>query len=502
MPFDGKVKFRYMAGKTPGPDNLKVTGKRDRCVNEIIICKNKQDMISNLLYNLVLRKHRDLPMNVLLIGNGAREHALAEALMRSRPAPDLFAYMKSNNPGLAALAAGTKIGGYGDLQAIREWAKANDIAFAVIGPEDPLNNGVVDVLKEAGIPSLGPAKSLARLETSKSFTRNLLAKYRIPGNPRFGNFSSLAGIEALLDELEDVVIKPDGLTGGKGVMVQGDHFTSRQEALAICREILAAHAMVTIEEKLEGEEFSLQCLTDGKTVLATPPVQDHKRRFDDDQGPNTGGMGSYSCADHLLPFLERRDIEAGLAITEQVAAALYRETGSYYRGVMYGGFMITRQGVRLLEYNARFGDPEAMNILPLLQTDMVELCQAIMAGSLAGHKLDFASQATVCKYIVPQGYGLPPDDQAAPAAEGRIEIGPLAEARLYYSSVDKRADGLYMTASRAVGVVGMADELAEAEKIAEKAAAAVKGAVAHRIDIGTPALIEKRVRHMRELRGK
>lgn len=441
-------------------------------------------------------------MNVLLIGNGAREHALAEALMRSRPAPDLFAYMKSNNPGLTALAAGTKIGGYGDLQAIREWAGANGIAFAVIGPEDPLNNGVVDALQEMGVPSLGPVKSLARLETSKSFTRNLLAKYQIPGNPRFGNFSSLAGIEALLDELDTVVIKPDGLTGGKGVMVQGDHFSSRQEALAICRDILADHAMVTIEEKLEGEEFSLQCLTDGKTVIPTPPVQDHKRRFNDDHGPNTGGMGSYSCGDHLLPFLERRDIEAGLAITEQVAEALYRETGTYYHGVMYGGFMVTRQGVRLLEYNARFGDPEAMNILPLLKTDMVELCQAIITGSLAGFKMDFAAQATVCKYIVPQGYGLPPDGRTACTEEERLEIGPLSGARLYYSSVDKRTDGLYMTASRAIGVVGIADELGEAEKIAEKAAAAIKGAVAHRSDIGTAPLIEKRVRHMRELREK
>ncbi len=441
-------------------------------------------------------------MNILLIGNGAREHVLAEALLRVTRPPALFAYMKSNNPGIAALAESTRIGGYGDLRAIRDWAKATGAAFAVIGPEDPLCNGVADALQEAGIPSFGPVKSLARLETSKSFTRNLLAKYHIPGNLRFGNFSSWAGVEAFLDEMDGVVIKPDGLTGGKGVMVQGDHFASRKEALAICRSILSEHAGITIEEKLEGEEFSLQCLTDGKTVVATPPVQDHKRRFNDDQGPNTGGMGSYSCADHLLPFLERRDVEAGLAITEQVAEALYRETGVYYRGVMYGGFMITRQGVRLLEYNARFGDPEAMNILPLLKTDFVDLCQAVMDGALGEIKIEFARQATVCKYVVPQGYGLPTDEQGVPAApEERIEIGPLSGARLYYSSVDQRADGLHMTKSRAVGVVGIADALAEAEKIAEAAAAAIKGAVSHRSDIGTPALIEKRVRHMRELRN-
>lgn len=440
-----------------------------------------------------------MPMNILLIGNGAREHAIAEATMRSGNSPRLFAYMKSNNPGIAALAEGVRLGNYNDFRAIKEWARENRIHFAVIGPEDPLHNGVADALMEEGLPAVGPTKSLARLETSKAFTRDLLAKYHITGNPRFRNFSSLAGIEAFLDELDGAVIKPDGLTGGKGVMVQGEHFASRKEALAICRAILAEHGSVTIEEKLEGEEFSLQCLCDGKTVVATPPVQDHKRRFNDDQGPNTGGMGSYSCRDHSLPFLKRKDIEEGLAITKQVAKAIYRETGEYYRGIMYGGFMVTKQGLRLLEYNARFGDPEAMNILPLLKTDFVDLCRAIIEGSLDRIRVEFEAKATVCKYVVPRGYGLPGEHHDAASASEKIEIGPMGKARLYYSSVDKREDGLYMTTSRAIGVVGIADGLPEAERIAEKAAAAVRGAVDHRSDIGTEALIEKRVRHMREL---
>ena len=162
--------------------------------------------------------------------------------------------------------------------------------------------------------------------------------------------------------------------------------------------------------------------------------------------------------------------------------------------------MITRQGVRLLEYNARFGDPEAMNILPLLQTDFIDICHAVMEGSLDRIKIEFAAQATVCKYVVPQEYGLPQDNHNVPAREEKIDIGPLSGARLYYSSVDSREDGLYMTASRAIGVVGIADKLAEAEKIAETAAAAIKGTVSHRSDIGTEALIEKRVKHMQELR--
>lgn len=440
-------------------------------------------------------------VNVLLIGNGAREHAMAEALARSAEKPRLFVYMKANNPGLAALAERTESGSYQDLAAIVTFAKECRCEFAVVGPEDPLSNGVIDALKAAGIPGVGPTRSLARLETSKSFTRDLCAKYKIPGNIKYQVFTSMEGVADFLDALDGIVLKPDGLTGGKGVLVQGDHFETKAEALAHCLDMLSEHPRITIEERLIGEEFSLQCLCDGRTVVATPPVQDHKRRFVDDRGPNTGGMGSYSAADHLLPFLEPEDIEAGLAITQRVAEAIYRETGEYYKGVMYGGFMATAQGVRLLEYNARFGDPEAMNILPLLETDFVAVCRAIIAGTLDKLPIKFAKKATVCKYIVPKGYGLPKDHPDARSTSARIEVGDVGAARLYHSSVDQKPDGLYMTASRAIGVVGIADDLAQAEQIAERAVAAIRGPVDHRPDIGTAPLIAKRVRHMQDLRG-
>lgn len=441
-------------------------------------------------------------VNILLIGNGAREHALAEALVRSSEKPRLFACMKANNPGLAALAERTLIGPYHDLAAIVAFAREGRCEFAVVGPEDPLSHGVVDALAAAGIPGVGPTRSLARLETSKSFTRDLCAKYAIPGNVAYRVFTSLDGVAAFLETLPGVVLKPDGLTGGKGVLVQGDHFETRAEALALVRDILAEHPSVTVEERLEGEEFSLQCLCDGRTVVATPPVQDHKRRFADDRGPNTGGMGSYSVADHLLPFLTPADVAAGLAITERVAEAIHRETGEYYRGVMYGGFMATSDGVRLLEYNARFGDPEAMNILPLLETDFVAVCRAVIAGTLDTLPIRFAKRATVCKYVVPKGYGLPKDHPDARSTSARIEVGDVGAARLYHSSVDQRPDGLYMTTSRAIGVVGIADDLARAEAIAERAVGAIRGPVDHRSDIGTAPLIAKRVSHMRALRGK
>jgi len=438
--------------------------------------------------------------HVLLIGNGAREHAIAEAVARSCRSPRLYAFMKSNNPGIASLSQEIRIGKYDDPGAIVAFAKEVQVDLAVIGPEDPLSHGVADALLAAGIPAVGPTRTLARLETSKSFTRNILEQYKIPGNPRFRNFTSLDGIAAFMDGLPGIVLKPDGLTGGKGVLVQGDHFQTRREALDHCRDILKSHPGVTVEERLEGEEFSLQCLCDGRTVVATPPVQDHKRRFADDRGPNTGGMGSYSCADHLLPFLDAAAVAEGLEITRKVADALRQETGVPYRGIMYGGFMITAAGVRLIEYNARFGDPEAMNILPLLKTDFIDVCQAIAGERLDRLDIAFERKATVCKYVVPKGYGLPADHPESASTSSRIEIVPVRGVRLYYSSIDQRDDGLYMSSSRAVGVVGIADDLAQAERIAEEAVSAIRGPVDHRPDIGTEPLIRKRIEHMKRLR--
>ena len=438
--------------------------------------------------------------NILLVGNGAREHALAEAISRSEQKPLLFSFMKTNNPGIASLSEKIKLGSYADLEAITGFAAENKITFAVIGPEDPLNNGIVDALAKIGIPAVGPTKSLARLETSKSFTRNLVSKYNIPGNPQFKVFKEIDGVEAFLDQLEGIVIKPDGLTGGKGVLVQGDHFSTKQEALNLCKQILAESSSLIVEEKFDGEEFSLQCLCDGKTVVGTPLVQDHKRRFEGDKGPNTGGMGSYSLPDHSMPFLKPKDLEDGLEITRQVAAALWKETGSLYKGVMYGGFIATKNGAKLLEYNARFGDPEAMNILPLLKTDFVEICRHIIAGTLDKLKIEFEPKATVCKYVVPKGYGLPADHPDAASSRAKIEVGDVGKARLYYSSVDKKEDGLYLSSSRAIGIVGIANTLEKACKIAEEGVKAVSGPVAYRTDIGTDALIQKRIDHMKKIR--
>ncbi|MBN1829858.1 MAG: phosphoribosylamine--glycine ligase [Deltaproteobacteria bacterium] len=440
-------------------------------------------------------------MKALVIGNGAREHVIAETLKRSTHKPEIVSYMKANNPGIAALSTDVRIGSYGDLAAIVDFARKRDVRFAIVGPEDPLERGVVDALLAAGIPSVGPIKICAQLETSKVFTRKLLEKYNIPGNPRFRIFGSLDGIADFMKGLENVVIKPDGLTGGKGVMVQGDHFGTKNEAMEKCRAILAEHGSVIVEEKFDGEEFSLQCFCDGTTVAASPPVQDHKRRFAGDKGPNTGGMGSYSMEQRLLPFMTDNDLQEGLRITEQVARAIQRETGSSFKGIMYGGFIITAKGVKLLEYNARFGDPEAMNILPLLTTDFVDLCMAIIEGTLHDCPVNFDNKASVCKYVVPKGYGLPSDHPDAATTAAKIEISDASDVQLYFASVDRRDDGLYMSSSRAVGVVGIAENLAEAERRAEGAIGAIRGPVDHRADIGTAELIARRVEHMNRIRN-
>jgi len=443
-------------------------------------------------------------MNVLLVGNGAREHAIAEAVMRSEMKKCLFAWMKTNNPGIAALADKVRINSsYPD---ILNFTRQNKIHLAIIGPEDPLAYGVANELEEMDIPTVGPTKSLARLETSKSFTRALMEKYHIPGNPKFKKFKTMRGVIKYLEENWPVVLKPDGLTGGKGVKVQGEHFETLGEALKICQEILAEHEAVVIEEKLEGEEFSLQCFCDGRYIAAMPPVQDHKRRLVGDQGPNTGGMGSYSCTNHLLPFLKQSELDQAIAIVKQTVRALYLETGDFYHGIIYGGFMVTANGIKLIEYNARFGDPEAMNVLPLLETDFLEICLSVARpreyGPINGLGIKFRNLDTVVKYVVPVNYGMP-EDQHVPVESDLVQIGDMGDAIIYHSSVHADDFGLlHMTSSRAVAVLGINAGLDWAEIIAEKAACEIKGAVAHRQDIGTVALIKKRIEHMRALRGE
>jgi phosphoribosylamine--glycine ligase len=369
--------------------------------------------------------------------------------------------------------------------------------FVVPGPEEPLAAGIVDELRSRlGVPCIGPTRSLARLESSKSFTRRLLAAHKIHGNPEHRIFESIDGVEEYLRHLGDFVVKPDGLTGGKGVKVSGDHLHSAREGVEYCRELLSQPAAkVVVEEKLDGEEFSLQSFCDGSHVKHMVVVQDHKRAYDGDTGPNTGGMGSYTCADHLLPFIDASDLEAARRTNELVAQALLDETGEKYKGILFGGFMATANGVKLLEYNARFGDPEALNVLSILETDLCEIFRAILDERLDEVDVHFQKCATVCRYIVPSGYPAKPVCgvvRNVPAETDNLKV--------YLAAVDQKADGMWMTGSRAVALVGIGSDLAEANAVVEAKAASIGGEVFYRKDIGTPALIQRRIDHMRKLR--
>jgi phosphoribosylamine--glycine ligase len=436
-------------------------------------------------------------MRVLVIGGGAREHCLARKLKED--GAELCVSMHNLNPGLARLSSDVLRSADADIPKIASWAAEKKIELAVIGPEAPLEKGIVDELEKVGIPAMGPHKTCARLETSKSFTRNLLEKFRIPGNPKFRVFTSPEGLKEFIGELGEYVVKDEGLAGGKGVKLSGEHLSSPEEGFEYAVSCIKKSGAVVVEEKFIGEEFSLQCLTDGKTVVGFPLVQDHKRAFEGDKGPNTGGMGSYSDSNHLLPFLTQEDYDAAMDITRKVCAALGKECGCPYRGVMYGGFIATKDGVRLVEYNARFGDPETMNVIPLLETNLLDMFSAVTQGKLRESMASFSKKATVCKYVVPRGYGVK-SEAGYPLTVDEKAIGD-AGARFYYAAVDQRPDGIFTGTSRALGIVGIGETLHEAELASERALAHVKGHVYTRHDIGTDEAIRRKVERMAMIRA-
>lgn len=436
-------------------------------------------------------------MNILLVGSGAREHAIARSINKSNIENNLFCFASNRNPGIVKLAKKLVVGNIKNPLDVSNFAIKHSIDLAIVGPEAPLANGVVDALLEFKIKCVGPTKELAQLETSKGFTRNLMKKHTINGCPDFKCFNSINGVPEYLNSLGDsYVVKFDGLMGGKGVKVAGEHLHSHTEAIDYCNEIIFSGGKFVVEEKLIGEEFSLMSFCDGYNLIHMPPVQDHKRAYENDTGPNTGGMGSYNDVNQSLPFLNIDDIKLAQQINISIAKALKTEFGIGYKGILYGGFIATANGVKVIEYNARFGDPEAMNLLSLFESDFIELCLSIANGTLDNYKVKFSNKATVCKYVVPDGY---PD---SPIKGEQIDVSQVKHPEnLYYASVDIKDDTLIESGSRTVAVVGIADTLAEAEKVAQSEIEKIAGPLFHRKDIGTEILVNKRIDHMNELRG-
>ncbi len=450
-------------------------------------------------------------MRILLITSSARGHALASALHRSPQKPEIISVCANNNPGIRGIATEMHTGNIMDFDWVLGIAKKAAPDFAVIGPDDPIGAGLADVFAEFGLPSMAPKKSLARIESSKGFTRNLMQKYGIDASPKFRVFERTRNSKkdhtdeeramyTFIDqELQgNYVVKYDALKGGKGVKVSGEHLASIDEGMHYALECLEECGRVVIEEKLIGVEFSLLSFVSGATVVDMPAVQDHKRGYEGDTGPNTGGMGTYTDADHSLPFLSPADLQRASEINRLIAEALMKECGEAYKGILYGGFIATKDGIRVIEYNARFGDPEALNILPLLSSDFVTICQGIIDGTLHQDMVHFEKKATVCKYIVPKSY---PERKDERGMEVKFPKDIPENARLFFGDLTQNDDGkMILGGSRSAGIVGIGETLAEAEQIAEQLCKEVQGPVRFRSDIGTAALLEERKKTMKKLR--
>jgi len=439
-------------------------------------------------------------MRVLAVGGGGREHAIVRALDGS--GSTIYAAMKNKNPGIARVSEDFKLVKETDVEKVVDFAVRSGVEMAVIGPEAPLEAGLVDRLEAESIGCVGATKAAARIETSKSFMRDLMHRHSIPGNLDYNVFRSFDEARDFIRECEiELAVKPIGLTGGKGVKIEGEHLRGKEEVISYVREIFdrkIGGGGVVLEERAEGEEFTLQAFCDGRSIAPMPVVQDHKRAYEGDEGPNTGGMGSYSMEDHRLPFMTEREYDQALEIMRRTVQAMSEE-GCPYRGILYGQFMLTREGPKIIEYNARFGDPEAMNVLPILSSDFESICESIVDGSLSSESVEFDRKATVCKYVVPEGYGTEPKagvpitvDEEAVRREGGV---------LYYASVNEEEGYVLTTTSRSLAVVGIADRIEMAERVCERGLKHIRGeAIYIRHDIGRPELIQRRIDHMAAIR--
>ncbi len=435
-------------------------------------------------------------MKILVVGNGAREHAIVEKLSEDS---DVYAVMSKNNPAISRIAKKTWICDIENPEDVKKAVDGTEFDLGFSSPDGTLAAGVSDALEEMGMKIASPTKSASRIEWDKSFMRNLMKKYSIHGLPKIFLASTHDEAGFALDSLGDVAIKPLGLTGGKGVRLSGEHFTEDLEMISYCDELIGKDGKVLIEEKLSGEEFTLQAFSDGNSIALMPPVQDHKRAYVREEGPNTGGMGSYSTG-RILPFLEDSDLDNAEKILQDVVDAL-RSEGAPFKGVLYGQFMATSDGIKVIEFNARFGDPEAMNVITLLESSLSDVFLSISEGSL--RKPVFSEDSTVVKYLVPSWYpGSPPDYTTNTLISVDHEAIENAGAKIYYASVYGEDGRLHLTNSRSFGILSKKPSLEEAESSAESACGKLKGPLRHRPDIGTKNLVQKKIDHMNFIRGR
>ena len=398
-------------------------------------------------------------MNILVIGSGGREHALYWKLSESPQTEQIYAI--PGNPGMGASAAIA----LDDHAEILRFVKEHEIGLVVVGPEVPLMNGLVDELEAAGIRAFGPRANAAEIEGSKSFAKDLMKKYGIP-TARYEVFTAAEPARAYIrQEGAPIVVKADGLAAGKGVIVA----MTEQEALDAVDAIMEDHsfgdagARVVIEEFMEGEEASLLAFTDGTTIRPMISAQDHKRAYDGDRGPNTGGMGTYAPAPVMTPEMTERAVEE---ILKPTIAAMAKE-GRTYRGCLYLGLMVTADGPKVVEFNARFGDPETQVVLPLLDSDLVAIMCACADGTLADVPIRWKDGAAVCVVLASGGY--PGHYEKGQEIHGLADAEAMG-ALVFHAGTAMKDGKLVTNGGRVLGVVGRGADISSAVDAAYAAA--------------------------------
>lgn len=417
-------------------------------------------------------------MNVLIVGGGGREHAIAWALSKSEQVEQL--YCAPGNGGIAALAQCVPLSAT-DVDGVVAWAQTHSIDFVVVAPDDPLALGMVDALEDAGIPAFGPRADAAIIEASKIFSKNLMAKYHIP-TAKYQTFTELAPALAYIEaEGAPIVVKADGLALGKGVIV-AQTVAEAQEAVRSMmdgRKFGQAGARVVIEECMTGPEVTVLAFCDGEHLVPMPSSQDHKRAFDGNQGPNTGGMGAISPSPNYTPEVARRCMEE---IFLPTVAALKAE-GRPFQGVLYFGLMLTPDGPKVIEYNCRFGDPETQVVLPLLESDLLTIMQATTNGTLTDTEVRFSDQYACCVITASAGYPV------SYKKGFEITMTPEAAAHTYVAGAKLENGKLLTSGGRVTGTTAVAGSLADAIREAYRLASGVQFENAYRrSDIGQRAL--------------
>lgn len=420
-------------------------------------------------------------MRILVLGGGGREHAIVVKLAESPKTTAIIC--APGNGGTALLGENVSLE-IEDPAAVAAYATANAIDLVVIGPEGPLVAGVADAVEAAGILAFGPTAAGARLEGSKSFAKDLMARHGIPAGFSEAFTTEAAAMEYLDEVSAPIVVKADGLAAGKGVTVAMDIHSAR-DAVKECFDgrFGAAGTTVLIEEFLSGPECSLLAFTDGETVVPMAPAQDHKRAYENDEGPNTGGMGVYSP----VPIVTGAEHATMVEIMELTAASLASD-GIDYRGVLYGGFILTDEGPKLLEFNARFGDPETQVVLPRLDGDLVDIMVATAKGRLSEVELAWKPEWAVSVVLASGGY--PNDYETGKAIAGIEDAAALPNVTVYHAGTTVADDGsLVNTGGRVLNVTALGDSFASARDRAYEAVAKITwDGMFFRTDIGAKAL--------------